>query len=59
MAVSGLCGRKALAGTGTAISVVFGVNGLRNILPCRASISSIHDLIFSYGRVGISERQVR
>ena len=29
MAVSGLRGRKVLVGTGRAISVVFGINGLR------------------------------
>ena len=29
MAVSGLCGRKVLVGSGRAISVVFGINGLR------------------------------
>ena len=29
MAVSGLCGGKVLVGTGKAISVVFGINGLR------------------------------
>ena len=28
MAVSGLCSRKVLVGTGKAISAVFGVNGL-------------------------------
>ena len=30
MAVSGLTCRKALVGTGRAISVLFGINGLRN-----------------------------
>ena len=30
MAVSGLACRKALVGTGRAISVLFGINGLRN-----------------------------
>jgi len=30
MAVSGLSCRKALVGTGKAISVLFGINGLRN-----------------------------
>ena len=44
MAVSGLCGRKVLVGTGRAISIVLGINGL-----CRASISSIQGPIFSYG----------
>ena len=29
MAVSGLCDRKVLVGTGRAISAVFGINGLR------------------------------
>ena len=30
MAVSGLCSRKVLVGSGRAISVVFGINGLRS-----------------------------
>ena len=30
MAVSGLACRKALVGTGRAISILFGINGLRN-----------------------------
>ena len=29
MAVSGLCSRKVLVGTGRAISIVFGTNGVR------------------------------
>jgi len=32
MAMSGLACRKALVGTGRAISVLFGINGLRNNL---------------------------
>ena len=34
MAVSGFHGRKALVGTGRVISVVFGINGLRNQPSC-------------------------
>ena len=34
MAESGLCGRKVLVGTGRAISVVFGINGLRSRPSC-------------------------
>ena len=46
-------GRKVLVGTGRAISAVFGINGLRKVavLPCRASISSVHGPFFSYGRL--------
>ena len=56
MAVSGLACRKALVGTGRAISVLFGINGLRNKPSCRASISSVYGPSFSYVRqVGISQ----
>ena len=51
MAMSGLRGRKA-------ISAVFGINGLRKVavLPCRASISSVHGPFFSYGRLAFLGR---
>ena len=57
MAVSGLSGRKVLVGTGRAISIVFGINGVRikvAVWLCRASISSIHRTFFSYSGVAIS-----
>ena len=47
MAVSWLRGRKVLVGTGRAISINFGINGLES----RVSISSIHRPFFSYGRL--------
>ena len=40
MAVSGLCCRKALVGTGRAISVVFGINGLRET--SRLALQHVH-----------------
>ena len=54
MAVSRLRGRKVLVGTGRAISIVFGIiiwTWKVAVLPCRASISSIHGPFFSYGRL--------
>ena len=53
MAVAGLSCRKAMVSTGRAVSVLFGINELRNKLavsPCRAyiSISSIQGQLFSY-----------
>jgi len=44
MTVSGLACRKALLGTGRAISVLFGISRLRNKPSCRprASISSVY-----------------
>ena len=40
--------RKALVGTGRAISVVFGINGLRNKPSC---LVGIHGPFFRYGRL--------
>jgi len=54
MAVSRLACRKALVGTGRAIPVLFGINGLRNKPSCRASISSIYGPFFSYARLAFS-----
>ena len=50
LAVSGFRGRKALVGTGRAISINFGINGV-TVWLCRASISRIHRPFFSYGRL--------
>jgi len=49
VALAGLSCRKAMVSIGTAISVLFGINGLRN-KPCRACISifSIQGQLFSY-----------
>ena len=41
MAVSGLRGRKVLLGTGRAISIIFGINGLRK-MPSTHSVHIIH-----------------
>ena len=50
MAMSGLGCRKALVGTGRAISVVFGINGLRTYIepPFPAFM---HGPLFDYGRL--------
>ena len=50
-AVSGLACRKVLVGNGKAISVLFGIDGLRNKLSCRASVSRSYSPFFSYARL--------
>ena len=53
MAASGLVSRNDLAGTGRAISVLFGVRNI-SISPCRASISQHSRPTFQQWQVGIS-----
>ena len=54
MAMFGLGGRKALVGTGWPISVLFGINGLKVVSNCRASVSSIQGPFISYTRLVFS-----
>ena len=51
MAMSGLRGKKVLVGTGRAISIVFGINGVRNLVAVWLLNSSIHRPFFSYSRL--------
>ena len=51
MAASGLVSRNDLVGTGRAISVLFGVNWVRN----RASISSVQGPFF-FGKLAFLKR---
>ena len=55
MAMSGVAYRKALVDIGRAISVLFGINGLRNKVFCRAYISSIYGPFFSYDKLEFLE----
>ena len=58
IATSGFISRNDLVGTGRAISVLFGINGVRNKQSrlVWASISSIQGPFFSYGRLAFLKR---
>jgi len=60
-AMSGLVFRNDLVGTGRAISVPFGINGVRNKRShlVWASISGIQGPFFSYGRLAFSRDLTR
>jgi len=57
MATSGLISRNDLVGTGRAISVLFGINGVRKKRShlVWASISNVQGPFFSYGRLAFLE----
>ena len=61
MAVSGLACRKALVGTGRAISVLFGITGLRNkpsYLVGPSFLAFTYGPFFSYARLAFPESLV-
>ena len=56
MATYGLVFRSDLVGNGKAISIIFGLNGVRN-KQSHLAISRIRGPFFSYGRLAFLERR--